>query len=217
MAHQGKPILRIVATASTPRYAAMLVLGIWLMAMLSPLAAAANENPGPAEIVVRQMIDSIRKLRTTDDRAPRAKLISSIDDSLALDSLSQQALGAQWGKLDAAGRDQFLHLMRELLEKLAYPRASEFFGSLNIQYGRERSQGARRVVPTTVKRSGGGAVSIDYVLQQTRGRWQVVDIVLDGQSLAQNVTGQIQAVLRQGSYQGLIAQMKARLKQQPNS
>ena len=195
----------------------MLVLGIWLFAIPSPLAAAANENPGPAEIVVRQMIDSIRKLRTTDDREPRTKLISSINDSLALNSLSQQALGAQWGKLDATGRDQFLHLMHELLEKLAYPRASEFFGSLDIQYGGERSQGVRRVVPTMVKRSEGGAVSINYVLQQTRGRWQVVDIVLDGQSLAQNVTGQIQAVLKRGSYESLLAQMKARLKQQPNS
>jgi ABC-type transporter MlaC component len=55
-------------------------------------------------------------------------------------------------------------------------------------------------------------VSITYVLQRTHGQWQVVDINLDGQSLAQSVTGQIQAVLRQGSYQSLIAQMKARLR-----
>jgi len=175
-------------------------------------AAATNENPRPAEAVVRQMIDSIRKLHTTTDRASRTKLTSLINNSLALDSLSQQALGAEWGKLDSAQRDQFLHLIRALLEKLAYPRASEFFADLDVQFEHEYQQGARRIVPTRVKRPDGGAVSITYVLQRTHGQWQVGDIILDGQSLADSVTGQIQAVLRQGSYQSLIDQMKARLR-----
>ena len=223
MTEASKPFWRIArASASTPRHIAILVVvGIWLNPiLLPPSATAANENPaaatgqnpGPAEAAVRQMIDSIRKLHTTDDPASRNKLIFLINRSLALESLSQQALGAEWGKLKSAERDQFLQLIRELLEKLAYPKASEFFADLDVQYGQEQAQGARQIVPTTVKRSEGGAVSITYVLQRTHGQWQVVDINLDGQSLAQSVTGQIQAVLRQGSYQSLIAQMKARLR-----
>jgi ABC-type transporter MlaC component len=215
MTQASKPLLRSAPPAPMPAHVAMLVVvGIWLIAilLLPASATASTENPGPAETVVRQMIDSIRKLRTTEDRASRTKLISSINDSLALDSLSQQALGAEWGKLDSAKRDQFLHLIRELLEKLAYPKASEFFADLDVQFGHEQPQGARRIVPTTVKRAEGGAVSITYVLQRTHGQLQVADINLDGQSLADSVTGQIQAVLRQGSYQSLIAQMKARLK-----
>jgi phospholipid transport system substrate-binding protein len=186
--------------------------------LLPPSATAVNEklsdryDSTPGTTVVRQLIACIRNLRTTEDPASRNKLIFLINRSLALDSLSQQALGAEWGKLDSAERDQFLHLIRELLEKLAYPKASEFFADLDVQYGQEQAKGARRVVPTTVKRSEGGAVSITYVLQRTHGQWQVADINLDGQSLAQSVTGQIQAVLRQGSYQSLIAQMKARLR-----
>jgi phospholipid transport system substrate-binding protein len=215
MTQVSKPFLEIAPPpAPRPtRISIVVVVGIWLVTILPLSAASAIENPRPAEAVVRQMIESIRKLRTTDNRASRIRLISSIDDSLALDSLSQQALGAEWGKLDGAQRDQFLHLIRELLEKLAYPRASEFFADLDVQFGHEQAQqGARRIVPTTVKRSEGGAVSITYVLQRTHGQWQVVDINLDGQSLAQSVAGQIQAVLRQGSYQSLIDQMKARLR-----
>ncbi|HYL58770.1 MAG TPA: ABC transporter substrate-binding protein [Candidatus Acidoferrales bacterium] len=179
--------------------------------------ATAAQIPGPAETVVRNLIESIRKLHTTNDAAARAKLIASIDDSLAVDALAPQALGAQWGKLDRAKRDEFNHLMRDLLEKLAYPQASRFFASLVVQYGPEQARGAERVVSTSVKRPEGGAISLDYVLQRTLNRWQVVDIDLDGQSLAQSVAGQIQAVLKQGSYESLVAQMRARLKQQPNS
>jgi phospholipid transport system substrate-binding protein len=183
-----------------------------ILAQLFAVAIAA-EIPGPGETVVRNMIESIRKLHTTDDAAARARLISSIDDSLAVDSLAPQALGAQWSKLDAAHRDEFARLMRDLLEKLAYPQASQFFAGLNVQYGPERVRGAERVVSTTVKRPEGGAISLDYVLRRAGQRWRVVDIDLDGQSLAQSVAGQIQAVLKQGSYQSLVAQMRARLKQ----
>jgi ABC-type transporter MlaC component len=221
MTDVSKPRLRIAPPpASTPVRIAMLVLvGMWLMSiLLPPSSTAGNEklsdhyDSTPGTTVVRQLIACIRKLRTTEEPASRSKLIFLINNSLALDSLSQQALGAEWGKLDSSERDQFLHLIRELLEKLAYPKASEFFADLDVQFGREQSQGARRIVPTTVKRSEGGAVSITYVLQRTHGQWQVVDINLDGQSLADSVTGQIQAVLRQGSYQSLIDQMKARLR-----
>jgi phospholipid transport system substrate-binding protein len=215
MTHVSKPRLRIAPPrAPLPAYFAIPVMvGMWLITiLLPPSSTAANENPPAPEAVVRQMIDSIRKLRTTENQASRTKLIFLINHSLALDSLSQQALGAEWGKLDSAQRDQFLHLIRELLEKLAYPKASEFFADLDVQFEPEQAQGARRIVPTTVKRADGGAVSITYVMQRTHGQWQVVDINLDGQSLSQSVTGQIQAVLRQGSYQSLIDQMKARLR-----
>ncbi len=178
-----------------------------------PSTPAASENPGPAETVVRQMLDSISKLRTTENSATRNGLIKKIDGSLALDSLSQRAFGAQWGKLDTTQRARFAHLLRELLEKLAYPHASQFFTGLEVEFRREQVKDGQRVVPTTVKRREGGAVSIDYVLARTGPRWRVVDIVLDGQSLATNVEGQIQAVLKQGSYDRLMAQMEAKLKQ----
>ncbi len=159
------------------------------------------------------MLDSISKLRTIKDSAAKTELIAKIDDSLALDSLSRTALGAQWSKLDRAERTRFAHLLSELLQKLAYPEASQFFTGLNVQFGKERIEQTHRIVPTTVKRAEGGAVSIDYVLGKSGPRWRVVDIILDGQSLASNVAAQIQAVLKQGSYASLMAQMEAKLKQ----
>ena len=220
MNHLGKPVLRFSAAALATACVAILLTEIWIgfwFVAIFPASASANDSFHPAEIVVRQMLESIRKLRTTNDPASRSQLISAIDESLALDTLSEQALGAQWGKIDSAERQQFLHLIRELLEKLAYPNASDLFSDLGVQFGREQAQGARRVVPTVVERPEGGAVSINYVLQVTHGQWRIIDVSLDGQSLAQSVAGQIQAVLRQSSYEGLIAQMKARLAQQPYS
>ncbi|HUA34923.1 MAG TPA: ABC transporter substrate-binding protein [Candidatus Binataceae bacterium] len=159
------------------------------------------------------MLDGIRKLRTTTDQSTRASIIASINDSLALRTLAKQALGAQWSKLDTAERSHFVALLAQLLEKVAYPRAAQFFSGIEIKLGAETSKGTDEIVPSTVKRDDGSAVSINYVLERQGGRWRVADIMLDGESLAATVTTQIQAVMKSSSYKGLVAQMQRQLQQ----
>jgi ABC-type transporter MlaC component len=177
------------------------------------VAARAAEAPESARATVQQMLDGIRKLRTTTDQSARGSIILSINDSLALRSLSEQALGAQWGRLDAAERSHFIALLTQLLEKVAYPRAAQFFSGIDIKLGDEASKGTYRIVPSRVKRDDGGEVAITYILERQAGRWRVLDIILDGQSLASIVTVQIQAVMKKSAYSGLIAQMQEQLKQ----
>jgi ABC-type transporter MlaC component len=69
----------------------------------------------------------------------------------------------------------------------------------------------------TISSVGGGAVSavsIDYAMKKIAGKWAVVNIMWDYQSLAQNVAAQMQAVLKTGSCNDLVAQMESRLKQE---
>ena len=56
-------------------------------------------------------------------------------------------------------------------------------------------------------------MAIDYILEPTDGRWLIVDVILDRQSLVASMTSQIQATLNASSYRGLVDQMKARLAQ----
>ncbi len=162
---------------------------------------------------MRHTIESLRKLRTVKDGAERSAIIRSLDDTLALDTLAPEALAAEWGKLDAAERKHFVSLLRGLLEKLAYPRAADFFSDIDVAFNGEATKGRTRVVKSVVTRKQGGAIAINYVLAPERDRLRIVDIELDGQSLRHQVKSQIDAVLKQGSYRALVAQMEARLKQ----
>jgi ABC-type transporter MlaC component len=56
-------------------------------------------------------------------------------------------------------------------------------------------------------------VAIDYLLEPMGGRWVIVDVILDRQSLLASMTSQIQATLRASSYRDLVAQMQTRLAQ----
>ncbi len=181
--------------------------------IFATFGAFADTADGPATGTVRQLLASIGKLRTTTDSDQRGKLVASIDNSLAIDSLSRQALGAQWSKLDAAERARFVSLVKKLLEAIAYPNAAQFFSGFTVNFLGEETRNPDHIVKTTVSRPEGGAVSIDYVLQKMDGRWVVVDVILDRQSLAATTTSQIQATLRSGSYPDLVRQLEERLAQ----
>jgi ABC-type transporter MlaC component len=202
--------LRSIASEILRAFTALLIAATFALAPAPVLAAQSASDPTST---VRQVVDSLRKLRTTTDSGARATAIASIDRSLALEPLCQQALGAQWSKLDGAERQRFVNLVRGLLHKVAYPKASEFFSALKVDYRGEQTRDGRRIVDTAVMRAEGGEVSIDYVCEKIAGRWMIRDILLDRQSLADNVAGQMQAVLKQGSYRNLVNQMETRLKQ----
>ncbi len=87
------------------------------------------------------------------------------------------------------------------------------FATLLKSYAGEQPRGSVRAAQTTVTRKEGGAISINCLLAEQRGRFRIVEIELDDQSLAHNVESQVQAVLKQGTYHSLVAQMEAHLKQ----
>ncbi|MGO9602914.1 MAG: ABC transporter substrate-binding protein [Candidatus Binataceae bacterium] len=181
--------------------------------MLTVIRVDAGTADESATATVRQLLASIGKLRTTTDAAQKKMPIGSIDNSLAIEKLSKQALGAQWSKLDAPERAHFVALVKELLEKIAYPNAAQFFADFSIKIVGEDASGDQRTVQTTVTRPEGGAVSINYILERMNHRWTIVDVILDRQSLAASMTTQIQATLKSSSYQDLVKQLESRLTQ----
>jgi len=207
---EGIPELKPLFSRTIRALACVTSLFLVVFATLVSSAATAN---GSAAATVNRLLATIGKLRTTTDPRERDKLVTSIDASLAIQKLSQQALGAQWSKLDSRERTHFVALVTQLLEKIAYPNAARFFSSFQIKVLGEDAEGSRHIVRTLVTRPEGGAVSIDYILEPTDDRWLIVDVILDRQSLVASMTSQIQATLKASSYRALVDQMKARLAQ----
>ncbi len=182
----------------------------WLCA--PPQTDAADDAQKP-RAVVQRVIDSIRALGTVTEPKQRAQMVESINQSLAIASLSRQALGSTWNRLDKAERTRFAALMTETLKKVAYPRAVEFFAGLEIDYRGEEASRQGTIVKTSVTRLNSGQVEIDYIMERINGRWRIADISLDGESLSHGVTQQIQNQLKQGSYDDLVMRIRSRLKQ----
>jgi ABC-type transporter MlaC component len=187
-------------------FAALCAIG----AMMPGLTARAAS---PAEAVVRGAIDAMKALPATEGHPEaRRKVLDSIDNALALDLLAKQALGPQWDKLNPAERRRFIALFTESLEELGYPRAAGPLSMLQINYlGTEPKSAAAEVVKTTLGNPDGGKIPLDFAVARRATRWQIVDVNMDGESLAGAVSTRIQNAVTTEGYQKLVEELQRQI------
>ena len=125
--------------------------------------------------------------------------------------VSQKTLGKYWKERSKKDRDAFVQLLGDLFRHVAFPNSSKFFGEMNIHYAATRMNGGSATVPLTVQHPEEGEVEIDFVLEQNSTRWRVVDVVLDGVSMRNNLRTQFYKVIKKNDYSELVRRMQKKL------
>ena len=124
------------------------------------------------------------------------------------------ALAREWQARTPAERDEFVHLYADLVERayLAWigSRARVHGDGVRIAFESESVHGARATVVTTLQTRGGGEMPIEYRMHQRDGRWVVIDVVVDGLSLAASYRAQFHRVLQAGGYPELVERLHAK-------
>lgn len=172
---------------------------------------------GSPTTVVKRLLDSVRSYKkespesSAQGKAANAQAQHVAEETLAVKELAQSALGAEWTKLKANEQKEFIQLLTSLFQKVAYPKSAEFFGNLQIEFRNEIITGTKAVVETLVTHPKEGQIDISYQLRQISNTWMIEDVLLDGVSLLTNVRSQIQQVIAQESYRGLLKRMREKL------
>lgn len=124
------------------------------------------------------------------------------------------ALAREWQARTPAERDEFVHLYADLVERayLAWigSRARVHGDGVRIAFESESVHGERATVVTTLQTRGGGEMPIEYRMHQRDGRWVVIDVVVDGLSLAASYRAQFHRVLQAGGYPELVERLHAK-------
>ena len=167
---------------------------------------------GPMEAVKGSIDDALRILADKElkghDKAKerRQKLEAVVSSRFSYEEMSRRALGAQWTKLSEAERQEFVELFRTLLITSYADRVESYSGE-PINYVGERVEKEYGEVRTKVM-LGQAEVPLDYRLINRAGDWRVYDVVIDGISLVSNYRGQFSKILKNGSYQDLVEQLR---------
>ncbi len=190
---------------------ALVVLAL-AAAMGTPAVAGSAARSGPRSVVEKL----VAAIRSYDSSAPReskhnAEIARMAHAILDVDRLAQGSLDGQWSKLGKPERATFVALLKDLLEKIAYPKSAEFFKDLELSIDGEEVKGNEGTVKTHVNHAEEGEVEIEFRLARRAGAWVISDIYLDGVSLATNVKTQVQRVLAEESFEGLIRRMREKL------
>jgi phospholipid transport system substrate-binding protein len=175
-------------------------------------------DPEPPMQLVQRLVKAITRMKPTNnstlsaaEQAANAAAAKEANTILDLPAVGQRTLGKHWQARPPAEQQEFVTLLEQLFTKVAYPKSSEFFHGLEINFAKENITGQRATVKTTVKHPKEGLVSVDYRLSQDSGVWRVQDILLDDVSLAANLQSQFNKIITENSYAELLRRMRDKL------
>lgn len=195
---------------------AFLVLA--LSAMLA-FSSGALAQEGPASRFLRQRHDEVSRLMrraagTDADRERRSQEVTRIlSELLDYQELSRRSLGAHWEGCTPEQREQFVSLLRQLVER-NYQANLERIQEFEVRYASEEPVAGGMLVRTEARSRSERRqppVEIAYSMHQTSGAWRVFDVTTDGVSLVGNYQRQFNRIVTQNGWDELIRRMQQRL------
>jgi phospholipid transport system substrate-binding protein len=194
------------------RLCAFALLSLFVLSADSAVAAA-----GPGTNVVKNANDTIRDLlsqKVAPDSPEEKRLAEEVTVKvrgfLDVAELGKRALRDHWDSLPAAKRDQFIDLLRSLIEK-NYIKGLRSNIEYEVAYTGEQRKGDDIVVKTVIKAQRHGRpyeLQIDYVLRQEGKNLRAFDVVTDGIGLVENYRNQFNKIIRKDGFDGLLARMR---------
>ena len=181
-------------------------------------SASADSNSKPPKSAIKKLLGEIKQIINKDglsdaDKAENKKHSDIALSVLKVSEISQKALGKYWSKHSEEQQKQFQALLGNLFVHVAFPSSAKFFANLKIVYGKTKSEKDMMVVPLTVAHEKEGEVDIDFSLKQTDAGWQVVDVILDGVSMRNNLRSQFYKILKKNDFKELVRRMEKKLKE----
>ena len=181
-------------------------------------SASADSNSKTPKSAIKKLLGEIKQIVNKDSLSDVEKAENKKHSDIALSVLkvpeiSQKALGKYWSKHSEEQQKQFQTLLGNLFVHVAFPSSAKFFANLKIVYGKTKSKKDMMVVPLTVVHEKEGEVDIDFNLKQTEADWQVVDVILDGVSMRNNLRSQFYKILKKNDFKELVRRMNKKLKE----
>lgn len=188
----------------------------------SALSAPGASEKRPTE-VVETLIDQLRRYRHADEgklseaeRRTNARIAAEINRHIDIEGLAERSIGPTWNKLTPARQRDFVRLLAQLFERVAYPNSAEVFDAdHDMELDDRGRRGDRHVITVSVSHATEGTIQLDFFLtERERGYWRLVDVHLDGVSMADNLRSEMQSIIREESYDELVRRIREKIEEE---
>lgn len=193
-----------------------LVGALLVLVFASPLLAAerpTQQRPSDAILSTMHEIQHVLSAHSTDGAghydAQRHELDTILRARVGYEDMAKRALGPQWGALESAQQQEFVELFVSLLRDTFASHVADLADEQIVVLAEHYYDETFAEVHTQLT---GPKVDtpVDFRVVKKDASWLVYDVVVDGASLVHNYRAQMARVLREGTYRGLVEQLKAR-------
>jgi phospholipid transport system substrate-binding protein len=181
--------------------------------------AAAPEVPGseaPAAVATidrfhAALLDVMRRGSQLDGAGRYRALAPAIDQALNLPLMTQVAVGARWSNLSAEQQAKLVDAFRRFTIATYASNFDSYDGQRFETTGNPRPIAGGVVVTTRLVTAKDAPVQLDYVMRETTGAWQVVDVFAQGtiSELARR-RSEFTAILSRDGADGLVDRLAAK-------
>ncbi|MES1173361.1 MAG: ABC transporter substrate-binding protein [Myxococcales bacterium] len=185
------------------------LLATLALALSLSLPAFAAEAENFVKGKHTELTELVSKAKSKDDEK---KLDAAFDAVFDYDGLAKATLKDSWEQRTPAERAEFTAVLKDLVRN-SYRRNIKKTLGYEVDYKGEQDGDAGKVVRTVAHNKTNAReepVSIDYVVHQVDGKWQIYDIVTEGSSLIRNYRNQFRKVIEKKGFDELLKRMKAK-------
>jgi phospholipid transport system substrate-binding protein len=194
--------------SSSPRTGKIAVLSLafsFIVGIFVESAAALAVDP---QTNVRGFYDTLlntmKNGRALGQSGRYARLVPVVDRVFDLPSMTRLAIGSSWGTLPAAQQQQLTEAFRHYIAATYADRFDSYSGE-QLQVTGEQPYNADIIVQTKIVKSNGETTTLNYLMRQNQGSWQISDVYLDG-TISQLAVqrSEFNSILRREGIEGLV-------------
>jgi len=213
----GFPVMTSLSVRSPMFGRLLLVTGLlafcFAILLARPAAAATDEAERAAQFIETLASDALRLLGDADRGmvAREGRVRELMNRHVAIDFIARFGLGERWNGLEAVARDEYVALFREFfLDRYAGMLGGYRGQTLTVTGVREAREGDLLVDTEVTEANGEAPLVTAWRVRRFDGHLQIIDIVVEGVSVAVNQRQEFASVIGRSGFDGLLERLRAR-------
>jgi phospholipid transport system substrate-binding protein len=182
----------------------------WACSIFATAAAALPQSPqaGPQDSVrsfYEVLLATMKNARTLGQSGRYAALAPVVDSVFDVPSMARLAVGPAWDTFTPAQQQQITTAFGRYVSATYADRFNGYSGE-ELKVTGDQPYAGGVIVDTKIVRAGQQPVTINYMMRQHQGIWQISDVYLDG-TISQLATqrSEFHSILARQGVDGLIS------------
>jgi len=195
----------IRSSGRTGKIAALSVaLSLTISMFVESASAVAPDPQADVRGFYDTLLTTMKNGPTLGQSGRYARLAPVVDRVFDVPSMTRLAIGPSWATLSAAQQQQLIDAFRHYVAATYADRFDSYSGQ-QLQVTGERPYNADVIVQTKIVKSDGDTTTLDYLMHQNQGSWQISDVYLDG-TISQLAIqrSEFHSILRREGVDGLV-------------
>jgi phospholipid transport system substrate-binding protein len=195
----------ISLSARTGKIAALsLVLALAIGILVESAAALALDPQANVRGFYDTLLNTMKNGRSLGQSGRYARLVPVVDRVFDVPSMTRLAIGSFWASLPPAQQQQLTEAFRHYIAATYADRFDSYSGE-QLQVTGEQPYNGNVIVQTKIVKPNGEATTLNYMMRQNQGSWQISDVYLDG-TISQLAVqrSEFNSILRREGIEGLV-------------